>query len=123
MIRVAFVIGDYPPEQFKLRAETATAYSSPDVEVGILRVPARPLSAEVSAELREVRAGGFAFDSVRAELEHAGGLGAGEGRVDVALYQDRERDYRLNSEFTLALDRKEVRIRDLTMRFDSTGVM
>ena len=86
----------------------------------VTRVPARPLSAEVSAELREVRAGGFAFDSVRAELEHAGGLGAGEGRVDVALYQDRERDYRLNSEFTLALDRKEVRIRDLTMRFDST---
>jgi hypothetical protein len=37
MIRVAFVIGDYPPDQFKLRADAATAYSSAGVDVGILR--------------------------------------------------------------------------------------
>ncbi|MEA2988811.1 MAG: hypothetical protein QOG83_1522, partial [Alphaproteobacteria bacterium] len=31
MIRVAFVIGDYPPEQFALRADAARSYSSAEV--------------------------------------------------------------------------------------------
>ena len=52
MIRVAFVIGDYPPAEFKLRADTATAYSSADVEVGILRVPARPFDGLTPAEIQ-----------------------------------------------------------------------
>ena len=52
MIRVAFVIGDYPPDQFKLRADAATAYSSADVEVGILRVPARPFDGLTPAEIQ-----------------------------------------------------------------------
>ena len=42
MIRVAFVIGDYPAEQRKLREDVAKGYSSPEVEVGIVSVPARP---------------------------------------------------------------------------------
>ncbi len=52
MIRVAFVIGDYPPEQFKLRADAATAYGSAEVEVGILRVPARPFDGLTPAEIQ-----------------------------------------------------------------------
>lgn len=52
MIRVAFVIGDYPPDQFKLRVDAATAYSSADVEVGILRVPARPFDGLTPAEIQ-----------------------------------------------------------------------
>jgi hypothetical protein len=36
MIRVAFVIGDYPPDQLKLRTDAAKSYSSDEVEVGIL---------------------------------------------------------------------------------------
>ena len=52
MIRVAFVIGDYPPDQFKLRADAADAYSSADVEVGILRVPARPFDGLTPAEIQ-----------------------------------------------------------------------
>ena len=40
--RVAFVIGDYPPEELKRRADTALSYSSPEVEVGIVRVKATP---------------------------------------------------------------------------------
>ena len=52
MIRVAFVIGDYPPDQFKLRADAAKAYSSADVEVGILRVPARPFDGLTPAEIQ-----------------------------------------------------------------------
>src|SRR5947199_94126 len=35
MIRVAFIIGDYPPEQRKLREDTAKSFSTAEVEVGI----------------------------------------------------------------------------------------
>ncbi len=42
MIRVAFVVGEYPPEEQKLREQTALAFSSAEVEVGIVRVAARP---------------------------------------------------------------------------------
>ena len=42
MISVAFVIGDYPPQERALREDVARSYSSADVEIGILSVPARP---------------------------------------------------------------------------------
>jgi allantoin racemase len=51
-IRVAFVIGDYPEEQFRLRADAAMRYSSPEVEVGILRVAARPFDGLGPAEIQ-----------------------------------------------------------------------
>ena len=40
MIRVAFIMGDYPAEEYKRRADVALSYSSQEVEVGILSVPA-----------------------------------------------------------------------------------
>jgi allantoin racemase len=52
MIRVAFVIGDYPAEQLRLRADVAKSYSSADVEVGILSVPARPFDGLTPAEIQ-----------------------------------------------------------------------
>src|SRR5439155_15859246 len=52
MIRVAFVIGDYPAEQRKLREDVARSYSSADVEVGILSVPARPFDGLTPAEIQ-----------------------------------------------------------------------
>ena len=52
MIRVAFVIGDYPPEQLRLREDVAKSYSSADVEVGILSVPARPFDGLTPAEIQ-----------------------------------------------------------------------
>ena len=42
MLRVAFVIGDYPPEQFELRRKAAVGYSSAELDVGIIHVNARP---------------------------------------------------------------------------------
>jgi allantoin racemase len=42
MIRVAFVVGEYPPEEQKRREQTALAYSSAEVQVGIVRVGATP---------------------------------------------------------------------------------
>jgi allantoin racemase len=56
MIRVAFVIGDYPPEQLRLREEVARSYSSADVEVGILSVPARPFDGLTPTEIQAASA-------------------------------------------------------------------
>ncbi|HEY7300604.1 MAG TPA: aspartate/glutamate racemase family protein [Xanthobacteraceae bacterium] len=52
MIRVAFVIGDYPPQERVLREEVARSYSSADVEVGIVSVPARPFDGLTPAEIQ-----------------------------------------------------------------------
>ena len=41
-IRVAFVVGEYPPEERKRREDAAKAYSSAEVEVGIISVKATP---------------------------------------------------------------------------------
>jgi allantoin racemase len=42
MIRIAFVVGEYPPAEQKRREETALGYSSAEVQVGIVRVGATP---------------------------------------------------------------------------------
>jgi allantoin racemase len=42
VIRVAFCIGEYPPEERKRREDVALSYSSAEVEVGIVSVPATP---------------------------------------------------------------------------------
>ncbi len=42
MIRVAFVIGGYPPEEFKRRADVALSYSTKEIEVGIVEVAVTP---------------------------------------------------------------------------------
>jgi allantoin racemase len=52
MIRIAFVIGDYPPDQRRLREDVAKSYSSADVEVGIVSVPARPFDGLGPAEIQ-----------------------------------------------------------------------
>src|SRR5262245_54019073 len=52
MIRVAFVIGAYPSEERKLREDVAKSYSSADVDVGILSVPARPFDGLTPAEIQ-----------------------------------------------------------------------
>lgn len=42
MIRVAFVIGGYPPEEYKRRADVACSYSTAEIEVGIVDTKASP---------------------------------------------------------------------------------
>jgi len=42
MIRVAFVIGGYPPAEHKRRADVALSYSTPDIQVAIVGVEASP---------------------------------------------------------------------------------
>ena len=51
--RVAFVIGQYPPDQRKLREDTAKRYSSAEVEVGIIGVPLTPFNELLPAEVQQ----------------------------------------------------------------------
>ena len=52
MVKVAFVIGAYPPEQRRLREEAALRYASPEVEVGILSVLPAPFDGLGPAEMQ-----------------------------------------------------------------------
>ena len=52
MIKVAFVIGEYPPAQRRLREDAARSYSSADVNVGIVSVKARPFDGLGPAEIQ-----------------------------------------------------------------------
>jgi allantoin racemase len=94
MIRVAFVIGDYPTEQFEMRAAAARRYASADVEVGIVRVGARPFDGLTPAEIQA--ASGIFQDSFR-EAERLGydavvplgmldlGIEGGRSAVDIPV--------------------------------------
>jgi allantoin racemase len=48
MVKVAFVIGDYPPDERRKREDVALSYSSADVEVGIISVKATPYIHDLS---------------------------------------------------------------------------
>src|SRR5258708_11642734 len=52
MIRVAFVVGAYPPDERRLREDVGRSCSSADVEVGIVQVPARPFDGLGPAEIQ-----------------------------------------------------------------------
>jgi allantoin racemase len=69
MIRVAFVIGDYPPEERALREDVARSYSSAEVEVGIVPVPARPFDGLTPAE---IQAAAPIFHAAFRQAEHEG---------------------------------------------------
>jgi hypothetical protein len=38
-VRVAFVIGEYPPEERRRREEAALSYATPEIEIGIISTP------------------------------------------------------------------------------------
>jgi allantoin racemase len=42
MLRIAFVIGGYPPEEYKRRADVARSYATSEIEVGIIDTKASP---------------------------------------------------------------------------------
>ncbi|HEY7298772.1 MAG TPA: aspartate/glutamate racemase family protein [Xanthobacteraceae bacterium] len=54
MIRVAFVIGDYPPEERRIRENVAKSYSTTEVEVGIISVKPSPYGGLTPAEIQLV---------------------------------------------------------------------
>ncbi|MBX6363219.1 MAG: translocation/assembly module TamB [Gemmatimonadetes bacterium] len=74
----------------------------------------------LDARVDSLRVGGFAFDSGSARVRYTGVRDRGRGTARLALFQDSLRDYRLASAFQLALDRREVRLDTLVLRFDTT---
>ena len=54
MIRVAFIVGDYPSEERKLREDVAKSFASAEVEVGIVSVPPAPFGGLGPAEIQLV---------------------------------------------------------------------
>jgi translocation and assembly module TamB len=73
----------------------------------------------VEAALDEVSAAGFGFDSVRTTLAFQGVRDAGGGMLELALFQDPDRDYRLGTDFLLEVDRREMTLAELVLRFDT----
>ena len=54
MIRVAFCIGQYPEAERRKRIDVALSYSSPEVQVGIVDVPATPYHGLGPSEIQGV---------------------------------------------------------------------
>jgi translocation and assembly module TamB len=81
-------------------------------------VDARTANAKMNVALTAdtVSAYGFAFDSVTADLSYA----KPSGTVAVRIRQGSERDYGLRGDFTLDNARNELRLSDVTLRFDTT---
>jgi allantoin racemase len=69
VIRVAFVIGGYPPEEHKRRADVALSYSSAEVEVGIVDVAASPYFYGMTPTEIQLVAPAFIESFRRAERE------------------------------------------------------
>jgi len=94
MIKVAFVIGDYPPQEHRRREEVARSYSSADVEVGIVSVAARPFDGLGPAE---IQAAAPLFHEAFRQAERAGydavvplgmldlGVDGGRSAVDIPV--------------------------------------
>src|ERR1043165_8620455 len=69
MIRVAFVIGGYPPEEHKRRSDVALAYSTAEIEGGIVDVAASPYFYGMTPTEIQLVAPAFIESFKRAEKE------------------------------------------------------
>jgi translocation and assembly module TamB len=78
------------------------------------------LDVDVEARAREVRAAGMAFDSLDARLRYRGDR-QGDGRLTLAAFQDEDTDLEVDAEFALALERSELGLRELSLRFDTVA--
>jgi allantoin racemase len=70
MVKVAFVIGHYPPEELKRRTDVALSYATKDIEVGIVPVKAAPFIVGLSPA--EIQLAGPAFIETFVEAEKLG---------------------------------------------------
>lgn len=59
MVRIAFVIGSYPPEEQVRREAVALSYATPEIDIGIVRVSASPYVKNVGATEIELAAPSF----------------------------------------------------------------
>jgi allantoin racemase len=69
MIRVAFCIGGYPPEEFERRADLALSYGNSEIAVGIINVEASPYFYGITPTEIQLVAPAFIDAYRRAEKE------------------------------------------------------
>jgi hypothetical protein len=69
MVRVAFCIGGYPPEEFKRRADLALSYANAEIQVGIINVEASPYFYGITPTEIQLVAPAFIDAYRRAEKE------------------------------------------------------
>lgn len=79
-----------------------------------VRTPEARLSGKLAVD--SVRAAGFAFDSSRVEANYRGG----EGAVQLVIFPRDTSEYRIDAEYALRTGEGEVRLRDLSLRIDTT---
>jgi translocation and assembly module TamB len=72
----------------------------------------------LDAEFRDFHAAGMSFDSLSVEGTYRGAE-AGAGRAVIVAFQDEDTDYRADVQFSVSLDRSEVRLADASFRFDT----
>lgn len=95
MIRIAVVLGDYPPVELALRRDRILAYSTPEVEVGVVRASATPYVRDIDGRSAEATVPSYvdAFRRAEAEGYHAViplgaldiGVDAGRRAVDIPV--------------------------------------
>jgi allantoin racemase len=59
VVRIAFVIGTYPPEEQARREAAALSYATSEIEIGIIRVSASPYVKDIGAAEIELAAPDF----------------------------------------------------------------
>jgi allantoin racemase len=69
MVRVAFVIGGYPPEEYKRRADVALSYATEGIQVGIVDAAASPYFYGMTPTEIQLVAPAFINSFKRAEKE------------------------------------------------------
>lgn len=85
-----------------------------EIELTSALAPETTVRASASADSLFVA--GFILDSVDAR----GTYKEPGGNAELAIFQNETRDYRIRADYAVYPDRKEVRIADLRMRFDTT---
>ncbi len=95
-------------------AGNAVGLAKANYVVEDLRTPNTKISGELA--LDSLRAKGFAFDSSRVKATYRNG----EGSVELAIFPRDTSEYRANAEYVLRTGEGEVRLRDLSLRIDST---
>jgi translocation and assembly module TamB len=77
------------------------------------------MDVDLAAGARGIRAAGFEFDSATTRVRFRGSTEEGQGHAVLAAYHDRETDVHLDAEFALSLERNEVRLGEMALRFDT----
>jgi hypothetical protein len=88
------------------------------VDHAVLALGTPSPTIDVAGEFDDLVVEGFALDSAYLRIEHQG-LRYGTGRAVLAAWQDHDTDYRADVSFTLALERSELHLHDLLLRFDT----